>query len=76
MGFSATGKGNSQVISKKFQKRITKTGLICLGCKKDKPHSEYPGDNKHRIYSRCRICLRDEVRAKKKKFEKFTFDWK
>ena len=75
MTHKPSGNGNTTKITERFKKRFTEDGLICLGCNKAKANSEYPGNNKNRIYSRCKICLRDKVREKKKKFKKFIFNW-
>ena len=45
--------GKNKIASQKYQKRITKTGMVCNKCKKDKLKSEY-GVNK----SWCLPCVR------------------
>ena len=59
MGFSGTGKGNSEQISRKFQERVTETGLICKTCNRDRLNSEY-GLNK----ARCKECINIEQKER------------
>jgi uncharacterized CHY-type Zn-finger protein len=58
--------GKSVTMAQKFKKRITKNGLICNKCKKDKSLDEY-GVNK----SWCAECFRNynNSRAKKGRYK-------
>ena len=58
--------GTNRVASHEFQKRITKTGMICNKCKEDKLKSDY-GVNK----SWCLACIRvyNNTRNKKGRYK-------